>query len=47
MKEGGEEVTIYISKEGEKKIWMPDKFVVSRKVKIAENIGDLLARRYS
>ena len=46
MKEGGEDVTLYIDKMGEKKIWKPDRYVVSRRIKIAESMNDLLAGNY-
>lgn len=39
------ETAIYIAQNGNKKIWKPDKFVVSRKVKVAEDLNELLERR--
>ncbi len=39
------ETAIYLSQNGNKKIWKPDKFVISRKVKVAEDINELLEKR--
>lgn len=40
------ETTLYLYQIGNKQIWQPDKFLISRKVKVAQDINELLDRKF-
>jgi hypothetical protein len=43
LKEFNVKSTLFLKKLGLRKLWMPDKYRISRKVKIAESFNELVA----
>ena len=42
FKDFNTKATLFLKKIGMKKVWMPDKYKTSRKVKIAESYNELI-----
>ena len=45
FKEKSMQTTLYLATTGRKKLWKPDKLQSSRKVKVADNMNELLDRK--